>query len=224
MKSTRESLKARSEDLERALFELARERETVAKLNEALEESWTALTKPFAISRRGKSDRTTDFDAGALQLGGFSPDDIEWIRGRWEQAEMEKRYLADLEARDEDPPPGGEYSDIERELREDLGDNGYDAMLYATNRNNRVALERVRSNSIAYRAGLRDGSVVWSYDGQRVFRPNDLATLATTGRRGEPVEIVIVTDDGTKQVFIERNPLGADLVSEREQPNLHSSR
>ena len=130
VKSTRESLEARSEDLERALFELARERETVAKLNEALEESWTALTKPFAISRRGKSDRTTDFDAGALQLGGFSPDDIEWIRGRWEQAEMEKRYLAELEARDEDPPPGGEYSDIERELREDLGDNGYDAMLY----------------------------------------------------------------------------------------------
>jgi hypothetical protein len=219
-RSTRKSLEALSEDLERALFELARERETVAQLTEAFEESRTALRKPPPDSRRRKSDRTSDFDAGVLQLSGFSPDDIEWIRGRWEQAEMEKRYLADLEARDEDPPPGGEYSDIERELREDLGDNGYDAMLYATNQNNRVALERVRSNSIAYRAGLRDGSVVWSYDGQRVFRPNELATLATTGRRGEPVEIVIVTDDGTKQLFIERNPLGADLVSESERPNL----
>ena len=135
---------------------------------------------------------------------------------------MEKRTLADIEARGEDPPLGGGYSDIERELREDLGDNGYDAMLYATNQDNRVALERVWNNSIAYRAGLRDGSVVWSYDGQRVFRPNELATLATIERRGEFVEIVIVTDDGIEQFFIERNPLGADLVSAKAQPNLHS--
>jgi len=221
-RSTRKSLEALSEDLERALFELAREREAVAQLREALEESRTALRKPPPGSRRRKSSPTTEFDAGVLQLGGFSPDDIEWIRGRWEQAEMEKRYLADLEARDEDPPPGGEYPDIERELREDLGDNGYDAMLYATNQDNRVALERVQNNSIAYRAGLRDGSVVWSYDGQRVFRSEELATLATTGRRGEFVEIVIVTPDGTEQLFVERNPLGADLVSAKGRPSLRS--
>ena len=219
-RSTRKSLEALSEDLERALFELARERETVAQLSEALEESRTALRKPPPGSRRRKSSPTTEFDAGVLQLGGFSPDDIEWIRERWEQAEMEKRYLAELEARGEDPPVGGEYSDIERELREDLGDNGYDAMLYAIHQNNRVALERVRKNSIAYRAGLRDGSVVWSYDGQRVFRPNELATLSTTGRRGEPVEIVIVTPDGNEQFYVERNPLGADLVSATGRPNL----
>jgi len=218
--STTKNLEARSEDLERALFELAREREAVAQLSEALEEARTALQKPLPGSRRPQSDRTTDFDAGALQLSGFSSDDIEWIRARWEEAELEKRYLADLEARGEDLPPGGGYSDIERELREDLGDNGYDAMLYAIHQNNRVALERVRKNSIAYRAGLRDGSVVWSYDGQRVFRPNELATLSTTGGRGEPVEIVIVTPDGNEQFFVERNPLGADLVSATGRPNL----
>jgi hypothetical protein len=223
-RSTRRSPEALSEDLDRALFELAREREAVAQLSEALEESRTALRKPLPGSRRRKGDRTTDFDAGALQASGFSPDDIRWIRERWEQAEMEKRYLADLEARGEDPPPGGGYSDIERELREDLGDNGYDAMLYATHQDNRVALERVRNDSIAYRAGLRDGSVVWSYDGQRVFRPRELATLATTGRRGESVEIVIVTPDGTEQRFVERNPLGADLVSARRRPDLRSGR
>ncbi len=221
-RSTRKSPEALSEDLERALFELAREREAVAQLSEALEESRTALRKPLPGSRRRKSDRTTDFDAGVLQLSGFSPDDIRWIRERWERAELEKRYVAELEARDEDPPPGGGVSDIERVLREDLGDNGYDAMLYATNQDNRVALERVRNDSIAYRAGLRDGSVVWSYDGQRVFSPNELATLSTRGRRGEPVEIVIATDDGTEQLFVERNPLGADLVSAKGRPNPHS--
>ena len=222
LRSTRKSLEALSQDLERALFELARERETVAQLSAALEESNTAPQKSPPASRRRKSDRTTDFDAGALQLSGFPPDDIEWIRERWEQAELEKRYLAELEARDEDPPPRGGASDIERELREDLGDNGYDAMLYATNRDNRVALERVRKDSIAYRAGLRNGSVVWSYDGQRVFSPKELATLSTSGSRGEPVEVVIVTDDGTEQLFVERNPLGADLVSAKERPSPRS--
>jgi hypothetical protein len=211
-----------SEDLERALIELARERESVALLTEALGESNTALQKSPPDSRRRKRDRTTDFDAGALQPSGFSTDDIEWIHERWEQAELEKRYLADLEARGEDPPLGGGYSDIERELREDLGDNGYDAMLYATNQSNRVVLERVRNDSVAYRAGLRNGSVVWSYDGQRIFRPEDLATLVKTGMRGEPVAIVIVTDGGTEQIFVERNFLGADLVSANERPSPRS--
>jgi hypothetical protein len=220
-RSTRESLEARSKDLERALFELARERETVVQLSEALEESRTALRKSLTTSGRRKSDRATNFDAAALHASGFSPDDIEWIRERWEQAELEKRYLADLEARGEDPPARGGYSDIERELREDLGDNGYDAMLYATNQNNRVALERVRKDSIAYRARLRNGSVVWSYDGQRVFGPNELATLSSSGELGETVEIIIITDDGTESLFVERNPLGADLTSAKERPSAH---
>ncbi len=224
LRSTSKSLEACSEDLERALFELAQEREAVPQLSEVLDEPRTAQRKPVRASRRRRSERPTYFDAGALQASGFSPDDIRWIRERWEQAETEKRYLADLEARGEDPPPGGGDSDIERELREDLGDHGYDAMLYATDRSNRVALERVRTGSIAYRAGLRDGSVVWSYDGRRVFHPKELAKLSTTGTRGESVEIVIVTDGGTERLFVERNPLGAELVSAKARPNLRSGR
>ena len=150
---------------------------------------------------------------------GFSSEDVDWIQRRWEEYEVERRYLADLEARDEDPPRGGALSDVEHELREDLGDNGYDAMLYATKQSNRVALERVRDGSIADRAGLRNGMVLWSYDGQRVFNTKELAALSTSGKRGERIEIVILTDDGTQSFFVERNPLGADLVSAKQQPS-----
>jgi hypothetical protein len=217
-RSTKKSPEALSEHFERPFFEHARESEAAAQLTGALQDSRPAPREQRHGRGRGRV-RVTEFDAGALAASGFSPDDIRWIRERWEEAEMEKRYLADLESRDEEPPPGGAYSDIERELREDLGDDGYDAMLYATDQDNRVALARVQHDSIAYRAGLRDGSVVWSYDGQRVFRPKELATLSTTGRRGEPVEIVIVTDDGTRQLIVERNPLGAELVSARRRPD-----
>ena len=60
--------------------------------------------------------------------------------------------------------------------------------------------------------------MLWSYDGQRVFNSKELAALATSGERGEPVEIAIITDDGIKKLFVDRNPLGADLVSAKQQP------
>jgi hypothetical protein len=223
--STSKSLEACFEDLEQACFELAREREAAARLAVEPEVTQPALREPLPDSRdekRGRKgrrrERVTSFDAGALQAIGFSTDDIEWIRGRWEDAELEKRYLADLEARGEDPPPGGELSDIERELRQDLRDNGYDAMLYATQQSNRVEIQRVRDGSIADRAGLRAGTVLWSYDGQRVFDWKEVAALSTSGKRGEPVEIEIITDDGIEKLLVERSPLGADLVSANQQP------
>lgn len=214
--ATSRSPKALSEDLERPSFELAREGDAAEQLGESLE---PPRAEPQRGGRRRGRYRTIEFDLGALERSGFEPDDIEWIHERWEQAELEKRTLQEIEDRGEDPPPGGGYSDIERELREDLGDGGYDAMLYATNRDNRVVLGRVQNDSVAHRAGLRNGSVVWSYDGERVFSPKELATLSTSGSRGEPVELVIVTDDGTERYFVERDPLGAELVTAKEQPS-----
>jgi hypothetical protein len=217
-------LKECSENFERSRFELERERDTVAQLREELEtRCGTALQKPPPVlpqqppptARRGRRAPTTSFDAGRLAASGFSPDDIEWIRGRWEHSEAEKR---DREARGEARPRSGTVSGIEQELRQDLGDSGYDAMLYATHQGNRVKLERVRGGSVASEAGLQNGDVVWSYDGQRVFAPKELAALSTSGDRGELVEIVIVAEGEKRHLSVERNPLGAELISAKERP------
>lgn len=210
---------ARSDDLERARSDLAREREKVAQLREKLDELRVAKQTPTAAVQRAKRRSRGVFDAGALEAIGFVSDDIDWFRDRWERAEREKQQLAELEARGEAAPLGGGYADIERELREDLRDDGYDAMLYATGQDNRVVLVQVRNDSIADRAGIREGSVVWSYDGQRVFHPRELAKLSTTGGRGETVEVVIVTRDGPERFFVERDPLGAELVSKKAKPH-----
>jgi hypothetical protein len=208
-----------SEDLERVLFELARERDAAARLSEGFEQRCTALGNPPPAPHGPRRKEAGDFDAGVLHALGFPPKDIDWIRRRWELSEIEKRSFAEFETRDEDPPRGGELADIERELHEDLKDNGYDAMLYATHQSNRVALQRVRNGSIAHRAGLRNGTVVWSYDGQRIFNAKQLAAFSTIGKRGEPVEIVIVGPEGNQAISVERSPLGADLVSAKAPPH-----
>lgn len=217
--STKRALRACSEDLERTSLELAREREAVARLREALDRSPTAPRKPSPKYRRPSRRGNRDFDADLLASIGFGSDDIEWFRERWERAELDRRDLAALEDRGEELLAGRGYSNIERELREDLGGDGYDAMLYATHQNNRVVLERVRSDSVAQRAGLGNGSVVWSYDGQRVFGPKELAELSAAGSPDDFFEIVIVTPDGTERLFVEGGPLGAELLGTRGRPN-----
>jgi hypothetical protein len=207
-------LPAPSEDEERASFEPAREREAAAQPREALDRSRTSPPRSRRASRWGNRS----FDAGLLAAIGFEPDDIEWIREHWESAELDRRDLAALEDRGEEPPPGSSSSDIERRLREDLGERGYDAMLYATHRSNRVALEGVKNGSVTRRAGLGNGSVVWSYDGQRVFDPRELAELSAAGSPDDFFEIVIVTPDGTERLFVEGGPLGAELIGTREPP------
>jgi hypothetical protein len=229
-RSVLSQLEACSEDLERARFELTRECGPAAKpatvsATQAAPERETTLEEstpePPSGRRRRRGDgsgRPSHFDAAALQAIGFAPNYIEWVQGRWELAEVKAREFYDLKARGEAPLRGGDLSDTEQELREDLGDDGYDAMLYATHQKNRVVLQSVRRNSIAYRAGIRDGNVVWSYDGQRVFESKELAALSTSGNRGEPVEIVIVTEDGTEQYTVERNPLGAEFIAANKAP------
>ena len=211
------TMKSLEERLDRTAAALARERETVARLAATLEEARSAGRTPLPGSRR-QAKGPGGFDPEALRAVGFAPEDIEWIRRRWERAETEKRYLADLEDRGDEPPPGGGVSTIERELREDLQDGGYDAMLYATHRDNRVALVRVRKDSIAARAGIGEDSVVWSYDGRRVFGPEELANLSSTGTRGGLVEVVILIDGVRKRLSVERGPLGAELISARAKP------
>jgi hypothetical protein len=216
--ATGRGLPARSEDRERASVEPARERDVVAQPGEALDHSRAASRSAPRDSRRARSGRDRSFDSDLLAAIGFRPDDVQRIRERWERAERDRTDLAALEGRGEEPPPGWGYAEIERELRQDLGAGGYDAMLYATHQINRVSLEGVKGDSVAQRAGLGNGSVVWSYDGQRVFHPRELAELSAAGSPDDFFEIVIVRSDGTERLFVEGGPLGAQLIGTRKPP------
>ena len=161
-----------------------------------------------------------EFDVGALAESDIDAQDVDWIRERWEQAKLKKLSLSDRQARGERIPPGEGSGAIERELREELGEDGYDAMLYATNQENRVALRAVLESSPAYRAGLRTGGVVYRCDGQRIFTLLELEECTSAGAAGESIAIELVANYGsTEQYWIERGSLGAtEVVAVKFQP------
>jgi hypothetical protein len=168
-----------------------------------------------------KRDPDVGFDLGALAESGIGAREIDGIRERWEEAKLEKLGLDDRKARGEDIPSEEEYAAIEWDMREDLGEEDYDAMLYATNQENRVALRGVLENSVAHRAGLRNGRVVHSCNGQRIFTPAGLLQCTSGGSLGEKIPIEMIANHGkTVQYWIERGPLGAtEVVAVKFQPD-----
>ena len=95
------------------------------------------------------------FDAGALEAEGFGPGEIDRIRRRWAEYEMDRLEIEHLRAR---KAPGwkhlGQRSfQIEVGVRRDLGDTGYDAMRFAVGQDNRVILGELLENSPAAEAG-----------------------------------------------------------------------
>lgn len=233
--------------VERASGDIGSEREEVAQLKRELEKRLSALSDAMPaghgreraefevckaalldvtpkVARPKRLDRNREpdigFDGEALAESGIDAMDVDWIRERWEQAKLEKLGLEDLRSRGERISPEEGYGEIEKKLRRDLGEDNYDAMLYATNQKNRVALRGVLENSAAHKAGLRSGRVVYSCDGRRIFKPMELLQCTSGGNVGEMIPVEIVANNGrTEQYWIERGPLGAtEVVAVKFQP------
>ena len=107
---------------------------------------------------------------------------------------------------------------LERELREDLDEKDYDALLYATGRKNRVVLNDIIEDSVADVAGIQIGDQLVRYDGQRVYRGQVLKRLTTQGTAGESVEVEYIRDGEVLRSFVERGPLGIFFGMENEPP------
>lgn len=161
------------------------------------------------------------FDRDVLGRAGISSSEIEEIERRWEGYEMDKLYLADQSKRDGTFQSAGyneEVSSLRRELREDLGPEGYDALLYATGSNNRVVVRQVLENSPAGRAGLEAGDVIVRYSGQRVFRPDEFKRATTIGQFGTPVTLEVLRDGVLYRFSVPRGPLGISMRPFNDPP------
>ncbi len=171
-----------------------------------------------------ESEKPWFSDSDLLALG-MDPREVERIRLRWEQYTMDKLYLADARARDEKPSKGArlrELMEIERAVREDLGEESYDALLWATGSRNRVVLTDVLETSPAAAAGIRKGDEVIRYAGRRVWRPKGLTSFTRTGKRGEIVELQVLRDGELLRFFLARGPLGVRPSRQKRPPLLGS--
>jgi hypothetical protein len=173
------------------------------------------LAPAGAAEPHGSHQFPTFFDDARLEGLGLLPGEVVRLRERFEEAEMQALYLQDRAAREgwlQKPRFQIARMRQQRELREEVGDESYDQMLWAAGRPNRVKLLHVLHSSPADGAGLQAGDHLLSYDGERVFTPFDLQRGTRTARAGSQVPVEVLREgEGVIRVFLPAGPMGAQL-------------
>jgi membrane-associated protease RseP (regulator of RpoE activity) len=161
------------------------------------------------------------FDALSLVASGYSSQEAERLRERWERLTLDRLELNNRALREGwllEPRLQEEHRALDTVFREDVGEEGYDAFLYATGQPNRVRVKEVIARSPASHAGVQPGDVIVSYDGERTFGARDLQLATAQGRRGDLVRIEVVRDGRPLTLRVERGPLGIILQGSAEPP------
>ena len=214
--------------------ELERERHARLALVRQIDDLWEALaqgrSEPAAQSARGSARRTVSqarnavdpeselaegwFSEQALRDHGMSENEIQRLRQRFDEVELEKLYARDRAAREGWTDSSRHYKemrDIQTRFREELGERDYDAVLYASGRNNRVRVLDLLNGSAAADSGVQRGDVVYSYAGQRVFDPATLYLWTQEGEIGESVELEVLRGNRIVTFEVPRGPLGGKM-------------
>ena len=214
--------------------ELERERNSRLLLVRQIDDLWEALAQgqsgPAAQPAGGSTRRAASqprkavdpenemaegwFSEQALRDQGMSENEIQRLRSRFDEVELEKLYARDRAARDGWTDSSRHYQemlDIQSEFRAELGEHDYDAVLYASGRNNRVRVQDLLRGSAAADAGVQSGDVILSYAGERVFDPSTLYQWTKEGAIGESVELEILRGGRIVTVEVPRGPLGGKM-------------
>jgi hypothetical protein len=164
---------------------------------------------------------TNWFSEDALLELDMDPDEIANLRDRFEELEVEKRELTHLAAREgwlENPRYGVAILESYEELREDVGDEDYDKVLYAAGQSNRIRVEHTLRGSAADNSDFRAGDVIVSYAGERIFAERSLHRLTAEGELGENTRVEVLRDGEIIYLIVPRGPLGAKFERLRVTP------
>jgi len=228
-------------DLDAIRRELAFERDARLAMAEQIDLIWAELAKlsadhppetatgddapgPRAEHPRGQPAQHTDqkwFDTGALVDAGIAAPEAERLRERYENEQLDELYLRDVATREgwiSTQRYRKEMQRLKEDLRVDLGDDDYDRVLYASGRNNRVAVDDILQNSAAETAGMRKGDVIVRYDGERVLTPRDLMAATMKGTADSTTAVDVLRGTQTLRFYVPRGPLGVRIGQTRRQP------
>ena len=161
------------------------------------------------------------FDAASLAAHGAPAAEIERLSDLFSESEMQRIDLTHRARREGWHRKRRYYNAIEAQeqrLREEIGDETYDLLLYATGRGNRVVLSDVLGDSPASSAGLRPGDMILSYDSVRIFAGRDLLRATEQGEIGESVAVDVLRGGEVVRLYATRGALGARLRSMRLLP------
>jgi hypothetical protein len=160
------------------------------------------------------------FDEARLRELGFHPSDIERLRRTWEALELEKLYIQNERARSD--TRDGRYwvrmLALEREALLDLGEEDYDALLYASGARNRVRVRNVLPGSAAEEAGVRPGDEITSYEEEPIFRMGALKQGTIRCDPGRSVSLGVLQDGADRRIWVPCGPLGIELEMVNAEP------
>ncbi len=161
------------------------------------------------------------FDGDELLAAGVPAREVERLRDRFDAFELDLLYLQDEANRD-----GWDADRLRRErralrqqLRAELGDDDYDAMLFAAGRRNRVVASDILAGSAAEQVGIRAGDAILQYGDERIFDALSLLRATREGEAGELTEIRLEREGRVVRVFVPRGPVGIRLGRERRLPD-----
>ena len=207
--------------------EVASLRAEVAKLSAGTAAAPAATTAlPPGHPGAPPADRAApEFDEKALLDAGFSEREARQLRQRMESQELEQLYLRDRAVREgwaASPRFVQESRALDakgKALRDELGDDQYDWVLYASGQSNRVVVQSVLDGSPAGTADIRPGDAIVSYGDARLFDAGALRDATTGGQAGETVPVEVSREGETLRVFVPRGPLGVRLEESRIRPS-----
>lgn len=209
---------------------------TVARLEKELNELKSQVNLPSSktvteapLTRATAPDRNTGRetetpDEQTLRDAGLSASQVAQVKERYEQLEMDRLYLRDRATREGwmgTVRYSNEVAKLEasrQEVRNSLGDDGYDAYLFASGESNRVLIREMLQGSPAKQAGMQVGDAVLRYGDKRIFTTRELQNATTGGKNGEMVRMEIERDGKRMEYYVPRGPLGVYLDSDTVKP------
>ncbi len=165
----------------------------------------------------------SEFDALELLESGVPPSEVERLRELFDEIEMQRIEIlrqALLEGWLDKRRYRDEMVELDRATREQIGDDSYDAMLYATGRDNRVRIRELLPNHPADESfGFELGDVLLSYDGRLIFRAPELREASRLGEAGEWVSVDVLRNGEILYLRGQRGRIGARLEPARILPD-----
>ena len=164
----------------------------------------------------------TEFDGSELLARGMPRSEVERLLELFDEIEMERSEVTEQAQREgwlNERRYRNEMLELELATREEIGDDSYDAMLYATGQQNRVKIRVLLENSPNRSFGFEAGDVVLLYDGRLIFRPPELRETARLGEPGEWVIVDVLRNGEVVHLSGQRGPIGARLQPARILPS-----
>ncbi len=172
-----------------------------------------------------RSFRQERFDEERLLEAGLDPGRAAELRRAYEANRLDLLALRDQVMR-EGWAGGGmlELFQARAEqtaaLQGELGLEMYDLMLFGAGEPNRVVVRDVLPGSNAEVGGLLPGDVIRSYDGEPVFRMQELRYFMSQGDPEVPVDVRVDRDGLPATVRLSPGPIGVRMRPARRQPDI----